>query len=70
MKVDALTRYTYIFVFLDILLLAAAVLTLIVVLGWYSLLGQAPAPNEKIITRLTVSGPFVNGPSLHNSRPF
>ncbi|EGG00208.1 uncharacterized protein MELLADRAFT_112043 [Melampsora larici-populina 98AG31] len=60
MKLDALTRYTYIFIFFDIALLAAAIFTLLVVLGWKSLLASDPLPNESIITRLALSTNFVN----------
>ncbi|KAG0144844.1 hypothetical protein CROQUDRAFT_672090 [Cronartium quercuum f. sp. fusiforme G11] len=70
MKLDSLTRYTYIFIFLDILLFAAAVFTLIVVIGWKHLLNQHPGPNPKLFTRLTVSVPFVNAGLLFSGTAF
>lgn len=70
MKLDALTRYTYIFIFFDIALLAAAIFTILVVFGWKSLLETEPLPNQHLITRLTLSTNFVNAGQIFSIATF
>ncbi|EGG00209.1 uncharacterized protein MELLADRAFT_118110 [Melampsora larici-populina 98AG31] len=70
MKLAALTRYTYIFIFFDIALLAAAIFTLLIVLRWKHLLHSAPLPNRHLITRLTLSTNFVHAGHIFSIATF
>jgi hypothetical protein len=61
MKLPTLSRYTYIFAALNVILLLTGVLTLLTVLHWRNILDQPVSSNPDIYTRLAVNDLVIYG---------
>ncbi|KAA1066367.1 phospholipid scramblase 1 [Puccinia graminis f. sp. tritici] len=61
MKLPTLSRYTYIFAALNVILLLTGVLTLLTVLNWRNILDQPISSNPDIYTRLAVNDLVIYG---------
>ncbi|OAV99379.1 hypothetical protein PTTG_04553 [Puccinia triticina 1-1 BBBD Race 1] len=70
MKLPTLSRYTYIFAALNVILLLTGVLTLLTVLGWRHLLEQPVSSNPDIYTRLTVNDMVIYGGFIGSASTF
>lgn len=70
MKLPTITRYTYLFAFLNFILLLTGVLTLLTVLSWRNLLASPVAANPDIYTRLSITNFVVNGGFVASTSTF
>ncbi|KAH9444501.1 hypothetical protein Pst134EB_024763 [Puccinia striiformis f. sp. tritici] len=70
MKLPTLSRYTYIFAALNVILLLTSILTLVTVLGWKHLLEQPIGSNPDIYTRLAVGNLVIYGGFIGSASTF
>ncbi|KAH9444489.1 hypothetical protein MJO28_013473 [Puccinia striiformis f. sp. tritici] len=70
MKLPTLSRYTYIFAALNVILLLTGILTLVTVLGWKHLLEQPIGSNPDIYTRLAVGNLVIYGGFIGSASTF